>query len=231
MRRVISILTAIIIIIATASAFAEGTTMEGDFSIRSGIKFGMSINEVRGIETNSAGETSTKDSATMGTITQLGYHADSIAGVPCSGKSTTLNYCFNSTGKLEAIHYWYGYYNRNSASSYYKEIYNLMCEKYGTPLFNDDGGLFDICSPAFDNYFLSKAYGGKNTIPAYSEWLVEYDDTWVVIDVVLHDMKVKSGDYEFSVGYRSISKENMAKMVGDAANAAAEKKQEQNSDI
>ena len=228
MKKFISILLAMIIAMASVSVFAEATVMEGEFSIRNGIKFGMSIEEVCAIETTTLCDVKTKNSVTMGKTTMYGYQASSIAGIPCSGKSPTLRYYFNSEGKLEAIHYWYGYYSHNSAWSYYHEMYDLMCEKYGEPLHHSDGEFFDILTPAFDTYFASNGY---MKISGYAEWLVEYDDIWVVMDVLLNDMKTKSGDYEFSVGYRCISKEKMAAIVSNAERAAADKKQEQNSDI
>lgn len=234
MKKLISFMMVLMLMFASVATYAEGNTVEEDFIIREAIQFGLPIDEVRTIEKhrwgNGDGETRTKNSSAMGSVTQWGYHVDSIAGIACTGNSTTLNYYFNADELLEGIEYWFGYYSPSVGRANYNEIYRLMCEKYGTPLHDGDGKLFDIRTSAFDSYFFGKQHGSNNTV-TYAEWLVEFNDTWVVIDVVLHDMKLKSGDLEFIVGYRSISKEKMAALVIDAADAAAEKKQEQNSDI
>lgn len=234
MKRLISFMMVLMLMFSSVAAYAEGSRIEEDFTIRNGIKFGMSVEDVRIMEEalggNAEGETRTKNSSAMGSVTRWGYHVDSIAGIACTGNSTTLNYYFNANELLEGVEYWFGYYSPSVGRANYNEIYGLMCEKYGTPLHDGDGKLFDVRTSAFDSYFSSKQFGSNNTV-TYAEWLVEFNDTWVVIDVVLHDMKVKSGELEFIVGYRSISKEKMASLVIDAAGAAAEKKQEQNSDI
>lgn len=233
MKKLISLLIAMIITVGSMSVFAETTVMEDDFSIRNGIKFGMTVEEVREIEEGEVSgntvEVEIYNSSLMGTVKKVGYHKESIAGIPCTGNGENLMYYFNiNSGLLEEIGYWYGYYDSASGKEYYNELYNLMCEKYGNPLHDNDGKLFDIITNAFVNYFLFSS-GGSSPKIRYAEWLKEFNDTWVVVDVVLNEMT--AGKPELVVGYRSVSKEEMTKLVGNAAREEAEKTKERNSDI
>lgn len=148
-------------------------------------------------------------------------------------KSTTLNYYFDDAGLLRGIQYWFGYYPKVEGKEHYDEIYGLMCEKYGTPAHDNDGEIFYVITPAFDDYLSRIGHSSTTPLVSYAEWIVEFNDTWVEIDVVLND--VSNGKAEFSVGYRSISKEEMTELIAnkaaEAAEEAAQKEKEQNSDI
>lgn len=200
MKKLISLLIAMIITVGLMSVFAETTVMEDDFSIRNGIKFGMTVEEVREIEEGEVSDNTVEineewDDYILGIVKTVGYHKESIAGIPCSGNSTNLDYYFNiNSGLLEGIRYWYGYYDSALGKEYYNELYDLICEKYGSPLHDNDGKLFDVITNAFGNYFSA---GGDSKI-RYAEWLKEFNDTWVVVDVVLNEMT--SGYPELVVG-------------------------------
>ena len=80
-------------------------------------------------------------------------------------------------------------------------------------------------------YFLYAYLGVDNEkLSDYSQWLVSYDDINVVIETVLM-YSTKTGRYELSAGYRSITNEELEQIISDTNAAQTEKERQRNSDI
>lgn len=232
MKRLISFLVVLIIAFSTVASLGETIKMDGTFSIRNGIEFGMSVETVRKIEEKVTGNalynSRESNSSIMGTVFKLYYEEDSIAGIPCTGSGGNVCYYFdNEDMMLEAISYWFGYYENKQAITYYNEICEIMSEKYGAPLFTEEEDkLFYVLTPAFSS-FLTYEQGNLLKQYAYSQWLVEYENIWVLVDAVM----CAGLEPALNVGYRCISAEEMNKIVIDALNEENIKANEQYNDF
>lgn len=217
MKKFISILLAMIIAMASVSAFAEATAMEGEFSIRNGIKFGMTIDEVEKIETgiNSLSPGNREYAENKDTMS---YYVDSIAGINLvRAASDTIEYSFcKETGELEAVSYWFGY----DIAREYDSLKSAYQSKYGMPIHENDGHLFDITPPVLESS-MTGFYSQVYDLTAYCEWLVKYEDCYVVLDIFTLD------NNQMYAEYMRITNEEMEQLAVD--NSA--KKEQRNSDI
>jgi len=232
MKKLISFLVVLVVALSTVTSLGEVIKMNGSFSIRNGIEFGMSVEEVRNIEENITGnelyDYEENSSRIMGNTYKLSYEEDSIAGIPCTGNGGNIKYYFDDEDMmLEAISYWFGYYENKNGIMYYNEICEIMSEKYGAPIFTeDDDEVFYVLTPAFES-FLFYVEGNLLKQYAYSQWLVEYENIWVLVDAVMY----AGSKPALEVGYRCISAEEMNKIVIDALNEENIKANEQYNDF
>ena len=70
MKRIISIIIAMILTIASVSALSEATVVDGEFSVRNGIKFGMKIDEVASVEKENGNTATYKPMSDMETSSE-----------------------------------------------------------------------------------------------------------------------------------------------------------------
>lgn len=169
-------------LVAWSSASAEYTTMEGDFSIRDGVKFGMTPEEIKSIEDSSFLEKEAEqeiDGRNYYSVEYSGYL--SLAGIkinrgPLGNHSGSIDFRFNPLSrKLERILYHFGY-NENLQT--FNTLNEIVTEKYGEPIHKNDGLLF----PASYISDIPLRWGGNAKVFSYSEWLVKYDAYYVLID-------------------------------------------------
>lgn len=221
MKKIFSLIL-IVALLITGTAFAEFTKMDGDFSIRGGVKFGMTPEEVKSIETNPPASEGEEDK-----YFYLGYqNIDSLAGIPIyRAKSDIIRYMFSkSENKLYGVRYWFGYYD--STKQYFEELCSTIANKYGQPLHYNDGQTFSRTTSIFSNS-MGYVSAGIYRLGYFAEWVVEYSDYYVIIDVYT----LNASSEQLNVGYEYISKEEMAQIISDAISDEQEKNEQRNNDV
>lgn len=226
MKRVLSIFILLSLLFSLSIAHADFIKVDGDFSIRGGVQFGMSPEEVKGIEQGTASENEGSD------YFELGYGGlDSLAGIPIyRAKSDIITYKFGLPDKkLKAVSYWFGYYD-GSADAYFNELCATITAKYGAPLHNNDGKVFDAITPTLESWLNLINMGFSLKISNISDWILEYNNYYVLIDVfTLRDAKNNSD--QLLVGYKYITTEEMKLILENAESDAREKENQRNNDI
>lgn len=129
MKKLISMLLAIIISMASVSAFAE------EFTLHSGTKFGMTRDEVKAIETSkgyTVENTSLKYSFydTDGEYYFKETNALKIKGSMAGVENSNLYYYFNDNNELFAAVYKFGEFANNNNVGEYFDIQNTLSQKY-----------------------------------------------------------------------------------------------------
>ena len=129
MKKLISILLAMIIAMASVSALAE------EFTLHSGTKFGMSLDEVKSIETSNGytvENTSLKYAFydTDGKYYSKATNALQIKGTMAGIENSTLSYYFNDNNELFAAVYKFGPLVHEGNIVEYADIQNTLSQKY-----------------------------------------------------------------------------------------------------
>lgn len=222
MKRIVSTLL-ILALLLSSTAFAEFTKIDGDFSIRGGVMFGMSPEEVKAVESGTPSENERNGEF------RLGYAGlDSLAGIPIyRNRSDVITYVFPLPDKkLDAVEYWFGYYD-GGADKYFEELCTTITNKYGKPLHYNDGKTFSRLTPTLETW-LSYVGMGLYKLGQLGEWVLDYGDYYVMIDVfTLRD----NGTDQLIVGYKYISTEEMAGIISDAISDEQEKENQRNNDV
>ena len=222
MKRIVSALLIFALLLSSA-AFAEFIQIDGDFSIRGGVMFGMSPEEVKAVESGTPSENERNGEFS------LGYAGlDSLAGIPIlRNRSDVITYVFPLPGKkLDAVEYWFGYYD-GGADKYFEELCGTISNKYGKPLHYNDGKTFARLTPTLETW-LSYVGMGIYKMGQLGEWVIDYGNYYVMIDVfTLRD----DGTDQLIVGYKYISAEEMAEIISDAISDEQEKENQRNNDV
>ena len=230
MKKIAILLILVIISMCCSSAFADIEPMlfdkserdtirkvEGVFSIRGGVQFGMTVDEVKQIDKAVYIENTTHNS---GYSYVMGYGGlDSLAGIPIlippdsssPGAGNMINYYFDDSGKLKEIGYDFGILGIESLN-YYNELQANLMNKYG-----------DFFSYPTNSYFPEPPEVTKITLRKFEEtnngndfwvrhtgWILKYDDCYVVIESILNS------DDNLRLGYKMITFDEMEAIVNDA---------------
>lgn len=226
MKKLFAILLMLVMLVMLMSctAFAEFTKIDGEFSIRGGVMFGMSPEEVKAIESGTANEEERDGEF------RLGYKGlDSLAGIPIyRNNSDVITYKFPlNEKKLDAIEYWFGYYD-GGADKYFDDLCSAITGKYGEPLHFNDGNTFSRMTPTLEKW-LSYVGMGLYSLRQMGEWGLDYGDYYVLIDVFT--LRDDSATDQLIVGYKYFSAEEMSKLIADAITDEQEKESQRNNDI
>lgn len=196
MKKVITVLLVLSIIIC-----GIGSAMAEDFSVRNGVKFGMTEEEVLKIEIENG--TTHYESKDLGTkFHYLDCFQLSIAGFDKSG----IWYIFNKkTNKLDDIEYFF------LNTSVFSELADMLREKYGEPLNSSftNGKVWE--SPS---YRMSCAVKYPQKLQYY-EWIVPFDDCYTLIDVMYY-VEYEYGivlDPHLFITYKYLEKSEVEKLI------------------
>ena len=160
------------------------TALADDFTLRSDIHFGDTMETILQKETTltRTSETSNSDTVSLKTV---------------NGKK----YAFDDEGKLISMTYEFDCTSRESTNSHYKTLYDSLVRKYGSPLGNTNGSCHLITGPAMSNmavwvYLFGTFNGWSADYYDYDEWTVDCDDYHVKIDLV--SFYYRNSDYEYT---------------------------------
>ena len=223
MKKLISILLIGMLLFSSISALAE------DFTLHSGVTFGMTMDEVKSLEQNAGFAIETDDHK---------YDSSKVASaLEVTGKiagfeNSDIHYLFDNSGKLYAATYWLR--TNDALESDYATIQNALEGKYGNP---NDAWLLVANRIGFEpNDYLSLAglaRNNKNVLPYYNSWLVELEDGNYVVIAHYKDSATVFGMTlnMHIVGYQWYSAEEMANELNDISNEADENQSQRDNDL
>lgn len=217
MKRLFALLLALGMLFTSTLACAE------EFTLRNGIAFGDTMDEVLAKETFPFDE-DFEDLDDDGSDLPYSIRTDreTIAGISYSA----ITYKFDKNKTLREVYYDFGFSSESEDTNDvdYDNINSGLIRKYGTPL-NHPGELYVIIGAAFEKAISAiVVLGKKGDIIDYDEWIVDTDDYHVKIDQVKfywidrYDNKWK---YGHRVSYKYFTDE-------DIQNALNEKQEQQN---
>lgn len=162
----------VLLVITTSVCYAE------TFSIRNGIVYGDTMKDVESKESLGIAER-TSDTLTTNT------------GTIASVDNSYIIYSFNSDGKLIDILMDFGVHigKPEQAISAYETIYETLKKKYGTPYSIDSSDVWYVIYGSAVTKFASnraflKKYGLTPSLQGKVEWILQYDDINVKIDLI-----------------------------------------------
>ena len=150
------------------------TALADDFTLRSDIHFGDTMEAILQKET---------------TLTRTSETSNSFSGTIAGYSGSTCDFAFDDEGKLISMTYEFDCTSRESTNSHYKTLYDSLVRKYGSPLGNTNGSCHLITGPAMSNmavwvYLFGTFNGWSADYYDYDEWSVDCDDYHVKIDLV-----------------------------------------------
>lgn len=204
MKKIISLLL-VIACFVSGSALAETDikTIDDEFEIRSGIRYGMTIAEAKEIEDKNGIECEDME-YTTGSIR---YENISIAGIPnselsfmgngfdeekyfdsLSNDESVMEYVeeYINTTPLAMIEYMFGGIGTaDQAKAVFSMINGSLTSKYGEPFTTDiDSRLYIETEAMILDSYNNPAHRNRWKIIGFSEWLVKYQDCYVLISEI-----------------------------------------------
>lgn len=162
------------------------TALADDFTLRSDIHFGDTMETILQKET---------------TLTRTSETSNSFSGTIAGYSGSTCDFAFDDEDKLISMTYEFDCTSRESTNSHYKTLYDSLVRKYGSPLGNTNGSCHLITGPAMSNmavwvYLFGTFNGWSADYYDYDEWTVDCDDYHVKIDLV--SFYYRNSDYEYT---------------------------------
>ena len=256
MKKAISILLTLAVLMLCTANIA----LADDFSVRNGIHFGMTVDEVKATEQengvlaenihyegNPSSELSTDfimssefeallesnqpiDVNPDGSY-QITYTGISVAGV----ENSNIIYSFTKVPRsLEEIQYSFETNEDDSnADSIFARIAQSMTEKYGNSVHSSetDNIIFPLCSTALKSSLDTVSFGWSSPIK-YNEWLLDYDSYYVIIDETRYSEKIGSKLYQrCELSYKYISGEEIEALEKSITDETNKVEEETNRDL
>lgn len=211
MKRIISISFTLILILGSAAiCFADS------FSIRNGIAFGLTKEEVISIEKNNGLNEYEKNDSKYDPILYPGYDVikytvSSIGGIKAGLPNGQIVYCFNSSGELDVIIYEYGMILNPDHNESYTSIRDALFSKYGDPLTENENKYI----------FTTHTYKRFNSVHGIrggrvfhnAQWDQKYDDNYVIIDLIEYTRSSGADVADIQVEYSRMSHEEMSEIL------------------
>ena len=192
MKRLLAIVLTCALLLGCMPALAAE-----EFTLRNGVKFGDTMDEVRAKETLAFEEYEEVD-------TSLRTEEGTVAGI----SGVTIVYCFDDNNQLEEVKW--DLPSRtymDSSDSDYAALYKALASKYGTPLGYDNGSCYIITGRALEGavtvYSLWELLDGIGDMRDYDEWDVTYgDDDHVKIEIAQYYWGASYSERKFSIRRR-----------------------------
>lgn len=224
MKRICSIVL-IMMLIFTSSAFAE------EFTLHSGVIFGMSKEDVASLEQGAgfecekieAEETTANPSAVI-----------QVKGKIASIENSSIYYAFDADNKLFSASYVLGStVNNDDSDKEYEIIEKALCEKYGEP---ENIWLPVAYEAGFEplDYIVAK-WGLilNNKLPPNSSWAIKQDNGKYVV-IVHYVLTFNLSGYtikEHTVGYQLYDAEVIESAINSITDKATENEEQRNNDL
>ena len=225
MKRIIGVcITLIMVLIMVNSSIAE------DFTLHSGVKFGMTLDEITALE--SAKGFNLEDIDADYGFSRIAY-IKKIRGKIAGIEKSFIDYLFDENNKMFAATYSLGTLPEEWEPDY-SNIENALIKKYGDPdnvvlpLVNRIG----FAPLGFPNS-LGLEMEKEGTFPPYSSWLVHEDNGNYVaivhykIGITLYGIDLKCN----VVGYQEYSAEEITAEIDNVANEAEEISSQRENDL
>lgn len=198
MKRIVATVIALVMFL-TSAACAESIginpiVIHEDFSIRNGVGYGSTLDEVMIIEEKNVSRRD--DDEDLDLIFTPGY---SIAydTVLANGEAHVA-YFFDDNGAVQEIQYWL---------PYRVELRDALIEKYGDCNYHKNLSALSTNLASFNKDFIKYIDGGARQ---YSGWMVKYNDCWVLIEFMYY---ISFGEQYSRINYRIITDDEMQTYV------------------
>lgn len=219
MKRLVSVLVSLVLMV---SCFSSALAAE-DFTLRSGIKFGDTLEDILAKE-----KTLTRDSEDDDYEGKSSYRfKGKIAGY----SDASCSFSFDDDGKLNDMEYNFNQNictSRDEMNSVYKKLYDSLKRQYGNPLGNTGGTAYLITGSAIGTastiIALFSSIGGYSAdYFDYDEWVVDCDDYNVKIDIISFYSRSDYGyRYHVALSYHCFTDEEYAAAVREKEGAIQE---------
>lgn len=203
MKRITALTLAIVVVFVCCTANAE-SVYDKEFSIRNGIKYGISMDEIKNIEIQNGNMILNVDE--LGVEQFFGNDVEFVVATELAGNASSVIYWADDNHVLKEFQYWIPYVS-------YSTMEKSLVEKYGQPLTKNEKIPFQ--TRIMTLYENSSSASPKQT--GYASWIVFYNDCCVVIEILGFDsVYVKN---HVNINYYLVSHEE-----ADAVLSAIEKK-------
>lgn len=178
-----------IICLALSLTFIVPCFAASDFTLRNGILFGDTIDDILAKE------------KTLKRASDDSYRFEGkIAGYTDTG----CIFSFDDDGKLVSMRYDFSdsCYSKESTSDVYDKLYQSLVRQYGKAKGNRNGTTYIITGPAIDTmavwvYFLGALGDNKGDYYDYDEWVIDAKDYHVKIDLVSYYYRNSDFEYQY----------------------------------
>lgn len=179
MKRLISFVLVAMVVLSCVSGMAE------EFTLHSGTTFGMTLEEIKEIETNAGyevEETVGALSANTDDSTCLKLEATELVGI---GGSVCYDFS-PETGGCNVCFYWV---NANTEMQV-ENLIQAYCDKYGTPVSKGDvfldiqGDAHNAIEEVSGDIAVCELFGEPTTIGSLYQWLI-YQDDGSAVDIMI----------------------------------------------
>lgn len=190
------------------------TTAEG-FSLRNGISFGDTFDEVKSKETL-AFEKIDAEFEDDDEEKEYPYTLRTVEGTIAGIDDSYITYKFNRNKKLCEVQYFFqGYTNKDLIDSDYEKINQGLIRKYGNPLGFSNGKSFIITGGAIEGavlgYTIMQLIGGVGDMRDYDEWVLYCNEYNVKIEQACYYWGQSYSDihYSHTVSYTYFTDEDL----------------------
>ena len=188
MKRLVSVLVSLVLMV---SCFSSALAAE-DFTLRSGIKFGDTLEDILAKEK---------------TLTRESEDSNSFTGKIAGYSNANCSFSFDDDGKLIDMQYTFNNNictSRDEMNNVYKKLYESLKRQYGNPLGNTGGKLHLITGEAITTmailvYLFGSLDGYSADYADYVEWVIDCNDYHVKIDIVSFYTRSKNYTYDYYV--------------------------------
>ncbi len=166
---------------------------DDEFTLRSGIKFGDTMDDILAKET------------TLVRKSEDGNEYLSFLGKIAGYDDAGCTFYFDDDGKLNDV--WYTFINvctsKDTTNDVYKKLYQSLVRQYGTPLGNTNGSCYSITGKAILNmslwvhYFVPLNDNFAGNYINYDEWIVKADGYNVKIDLISYYVRDATYEYQY----------------------------------
>lgn len=190
MKKIISLLLVSAMLLLSISAVAEG------FSLRNGISFGDTMEEVLEKETLEIDEmddgTAEEDEEAEeddDEEAEYPYYIETVKGTVAGISGSYIRYKFDADKTLrEVIYYFKTWDDKDLSDSDYETLYSSLVRKYGSALGYSNGSCYIISGSALESAVISsylfEMIGGYGDLRDYDEWDVDTGEYHVKIELV-----------------------------------------------
>ena len=189
---------------------------DSDFTLRSGIMFGDTMEDILKKETK---------------LERTGEDSNEFKGTVAGYSDVTCTFAFDDDEKLKSMEY--GFSNactsRDTMNDVYKKLYDSLYRQYGKPLGNTGGSCHLITGPAITSmslwvYLVGALPDNDGDYSDYDEWVLDVEDYHVKIDIISYYYRNSDYDYSYFVNlsYLKYTDEDYDNAVDEKRNEQSE---------
>ena len=227
----LTLILSIFLIVSSNAESLDIPRISESLSLRGGIKSGMSLNEVIQFESNNGNTdySSGKERSELIYKKEIHYSTN-IAGYDYS----TLFYFFDKQSTCMGVGYIFGDGDHPvNGEKIHDEMYSTLVQKYGEPLSKNELLSDNLYSPllnfAFYTQSMMKMLGRSYSIHDFSQWLIAYEDCYLLIDLYLTTPQGSSP--MLNTGYRFLNESELKTIIGNDLNTQNEMNEKRQNDL